>query len=97
MLEMHGIGAAIETIKDGVKLTLKPKAPDQLAALRKNVREHVVRMSGGGGAQMMDMMQGMKGMMPGAATPQASPAPAPKPEPAKPESEVDHSEHHPQE
>ena len=51
MLAMHDIPAKLETIDNGARVTLTPKDPTTLTALRKQAREHVDRMTKGGGCE----------------------------------------------
>jgi hypothetical protein len=97
MLAMHGILGKLETIDNGAKVNLTPKDPAELIEFRKQTREHVDRMTKGGGCeQMHQMMQGMaKGMMGGMGP--AKSAPEPKSEIKKQDPEVDHNAHHPPE
>jgi hypothetical protein len=94
MLAMHDIPAKLETIDNGARVTLTPKDPTALTALRKQAREHVDRMTKGGGCeQMHQMMQGMKGGVMGG----MGRTPVPAPEVKKVEPEIDHNAHHPPE
>ena len=48
-----------EAVDKGARLTLTPKDPSKLAEFRKQVRDHVERMTKGDCSMMQDMMQGM--------------------------------------
>jgi hypothetical protein len=96
MLAMHDVQAKLETIDNGARVTLTPKDPAGLTALRKQVREHVDRMAKGGGCeQMHQMMQGMKGGMKSGMMGKMGATPEPAAETKKAEPEIDHDAHHP--
>jgi hypothetical protein len=48
-----------EAVDKGARLTLTPKDPSKLVEFRKQVRDHVDRMTKGDCSMMQDMMQGM--------------------------------------